>query len=112
MPADGISLPLKRGTSARSPLGQARRLGYINYATERKGAPHPPHDAAQIAAHLGDGRVAQAAREALPGRDPQGLAVAASVNIRRKARARKSIDAKGFCRALRPSGLPSPLRTP
>ena len=32
MPADGISLPPKRGTSAR-PAGAARRLGYINHAT-------------------------------------------------------------------------------
>jgi len=38
MPADGISLPPKeRGTSAR-PAGAARRLGYINGATGRKGA--------------------------------------------------------------------------
>jgi len=38
MPADGISLPPKeRGTSAR-PAGAARKLGYINGATGRKGA--------------------------------------------------------------------------
>ena len=37
MPADGISLPPKKGTSAR-PLGAARRLSYINGATGRKGA--------------------------------------------------------------------------
>jgi len=37
MPADGISLPPKRRTSAR-PAGAARRLGYINHATGRKGA--------------------------------------------------------------------------
>jgi hypothetical protein len=37
MPADGISLPPKKGTSAR-PAGAARRLGYINGATGRKGA--------------------------------------------------------------------------
>jgi len=37
MPADGITLPLKGGTSAR-PAGAARRLGYINGATGRKGA--------------------------------------------------------------------------
>jgi hypothetical protein len=30
MPADGITLPLKRGTSAR-PAAAARRLGYINH---------------------------------------------------------------------------------
>jgi hypothetical protein len=36
MPADGISLPPKKGTSAR-PAGAARRLGYINGATGRKG---------------------------------------------------------------------------
>src|SRR5215831_17374014 len=32
MPADGISLPLKRGLR-HVPLSQARRLGYINHAT-------------------------------------------------------------------------------
>jgi hypothetical protein len=37
MPADGISLPPKRGTSAR-PAGAARRLGYIHHATGRRGA--------------------------------------------------------------------------
>ena len=38
MPADGISLPLKKaGTSAR-PAGSARRLGYIHHAIGRKGA--------------------------------------------------------------------------
>jgi hypothetical protein len=36
MPADGISLPPKKGTSAR-PAGAARMLGYINRATGRKG---------------------------------------------------------------------------
>src|SRR5262245_47726973 len=36
MPADGISLPPKRGISAR-PAGAARRLGYISHATGRKG---------------------------------------------------------------------------
>src|SRR5262245_6774199 len=35
MPADGISLPLKRGLR-HVPLSQARRLGYINHATGRK----------------------------------------------------------------------------
>jgi hypothetical protein len=37
MPADGINLPPKKGTSA-CPAGPARRLGYINHATGRKGA--------------------------------------------------------------------------
>jgi len=37
MPADGITLPLKRGTSARPPAA-ARRLGYINHW--RKGHDH------------------------------------------------------------------------
>jgi hypothetical protein len=36
MPADGISLPPKKGTSAR-PAAAARTLGYINGATGRKG---------------------------------------------------------------------------
>jgi len=41
MPADGISLPLKKaGTSAR-PAGATRRLGYINSATGRNAScPH------------------------------------------------------------------------
>jgi hypothetical protein len=45
MPADGISLPPKRGTSAR-PAGAARRLGYINGATGRKGGDRLWHEAA------------------------------------------------------------------
>jgi hypothetical protein len=36
MPADGISLAAKKGTSAR-PAGAARTLGYINGATGQKG---------------------------------------------------------------------------
>ena len=36
MPADSITLPLKRGTSAR-PAGAARTLGYLNGATGRNG---------------------------------------------------------------------------
>jgi len=46
MPADGISLPPKGGTSAR-PTGAARRLGYINHAAGRKGV------WLLVAAHLG-----------------------------------------------------------
>jgi hypothetical protein len=37
MPTDGISMPPKKETSA-CPAGAARRLGYINHATRRKGA--------------------------------------------------------------------------
>src|SRR5262245_10162132 len=36
MPADGISMPTKKGTSA-CPAGPARRLGYINHATGGRG---------------------------------------------------------------------------
>jgi len=36
MPADGTSLPAKRGTSAR-PAGPARSSGYLNHSTWRKG---------------------------------------------------------------------------
>jgi len=38
MPADGISLPPKKGGLRHVLLGQARRLGYINHAIGRKGA--------------------------------------------------------------------------
>src|SRR6266540_7118255 len=37
MPADGISLPPKKGGTSARPAGPARRLGYINHAIGRKG---------------------------------------------------------------------------
>src|SRR6516162_4595374 len=38
MPADGISLPPRKGGTSARPAGPARRLGYINPATRRKEA--------------------------------------------------------------------------
>ena len=45
MPADGISLPPKKGGTSARPAGPARRSGYINQATGRKGYDRLWHEA-------------------------------------------------------------------
>jgi len=53
MSADGISMPVKKGTSA-CPAEPARRLGYINHAIGRKGHDRLWHEAdmARQVAHV------------------------------------------------------------